>query len=133
MQDDTRIHFPQEPLRGRTILGHDRIRVMGPVPVDMPDGVVDSVDQLDGYDGVEILGLPIILGRRHRRRIDGAHAGVAANLAPLGPQTRQNARQEVRRCRAVDQHRFGRATDPGASHLGVFDDLGRHMRVGRRM
>src|SRR5215213_73174 len=54
-----------EKFPGRvSVLGHDRIGVARAVVLDMRDRPVDAVDDTRGDDGVEILGVPVVIGRR---------------------------------------------------------------------
>ena len=92
---------------------------------------VDAVHHLDGDDGVEIFGGPVVFGRRLHALVDGLRRLVAADLA-AGIDQHLDQRLEMR-CRrgAIDQQSFGRAADAGAAHLGVEHDRLGHVERGR--
>ena len=47
----------------------------------MVDSAIDTVDEADRDDGVEILGRPVGLGGRDDAALDGLRRAVAADLA----------------------------------------------------
>src|SRR5690349_6172534 len=61
MQHDRRVHLVEEFLRGRRILGHDRVGVARAVILDVRDRFIDAVDHARGDDRVQILGVPVLV------------------------------------------------------------------------
>ena len=61
-----------------------------------------------------------------------AHLGgqIAANLTAGVEQRLHERRQVVVVSVAIDEQALGRATNAGAAHLGIEDDLERHVDVG---
>ena len=51
------------------------------VVLDMDDRSIHAVDDTRGDDGVEVLGVPVIVGCRLHARVDLLHGVVAAHLA----------------------------------------------------
>ena len=58
----SRVDLVQELLGIRVVLSHDRVRVPGPVLVDMLDRFIDRVHHLHCDDVVQVLRPPILLG-----------------------------------------------------------------------
>ena len=81
--------------------------------------------------GVEVLGAPVLLGRRLHARID---APASPHRRALRSRRRAGRAAIGARCvaaqRAVDQQRLGRAADAGAPHLRVQHDRARHLEIG---
>src|SRR3954470_19411786 len=63
VQHDRGIDLAEEFPGRVSVLGHDRIGVARAVVLDMRDRPVDAVDDTRGDDGVEILGIPVVVGR----------------------------------------------------------------------
>src|SRR5256884_2096518 len=130
VQYDRRIDLAEEFLGSLYILGHDRVGVARAVILDMRDRVIDAVDDTRGDDGVEIFGVPVLVGCRLHARIDLLHGRVAAHLA-AGFDQHLDQRLQIDRCAcAIDEQRFGRAADAGPAHLSVQHDRLRHIQIG---
>ena len=113
------------------VVGDDRVGVVRAVALDMRDRLVDAVDDFRGDDRVEIFGGPVVLGRGFHARVGACT--VRRRRAPRSrrrPASSTSGFRCVVRGRPVDQQRLGRAADAGAPHLGVDDDLLRHLEIG---
>ncbi len=99
--------------------------------IDVVDRLADAVDDAHRQDRVEIFGAPVLLGRRHRRRIDRQDRRIAAQFAAGRAQIGEDRRQRRLGDFAVDQQCFGRAADRHPAHLGVEHDPPRLFRIGR--
>src|SRR5215216_506032 len=130
VQHDRGIDLAQEFPGRPDILGHDRIGVARAMVLNMRDRSVDAVDDTRGDDRVEILGIPIVVGRRLHPRVDLLHGVVAAHLA-AGFEQHLDQRLQIRSsgC-AIDQQGLGGAADAGAAHLGVQHDRLGHLEFG---
>ncbi len=86
--DGRAVDLGDEPLGGREVAGDDGLGVARAVTGDVVDRLVDRLDNADGQDLVEVLGVPVgRLGGVHGRH-DLAGDGVAAQLdafAQSGP------------------------------------------------
>ncbi len=71
----------EEALGGRLVFRDDAVGVLRAVLADVGDRRVDAVDDLHRDDGVEILGRPVLLGRRLDPGIGLLRSRVAAHLA----------------------------------------------------
>src|SRR5437016_8998737 len=81
MQHDCRIDLVEEFARGGFVLGHDRVRVLRTVVVNMRDRFIDAVHHLRGDDGVLILGIPVFVGGRLHAGVGSLSGIVTAPLA----------------------------------------------------
>ena len=81
VQDDRRIDLLQEPLRRGLVLGHDAVGVMRAIGLDVVDRRIETVDDADSDDRVEIFGAPVLFGRRRRARVGFTRRRVAADRA----------------------------------------------------
>ena len=102
----------QEPLRRGLVLGHDAIGVMRAIGLDMVDRRVETVDNADRNDRVEIFRPPILFGRRRHTRVRLTRRLVATHRAARLDQRVDQLAQQERRDRAMHEQRFGRAADP---------------------
>ena len=118
------------------VAGDDRLGVAAAVAVDVLDRLVGRVDDADGELEREVLGVPVLLGRRVDRRRRGAaargalvavqrHAGVAQRPQRAG----QERPAHVARGRAASRRRC----TPRALELGVEDDRLGRVEVGARV
>src|SRR5690606_12787667 len=121
-----------EAAGGLGVLGQDRVGVVAGVRVDPGDALVEAVDDLHAGDGVEVLGVPVFLGRGLDPVVGRDRLGVAAQSA-VGGHGFGELGDDFASNRAVDDDALGRAADAGAAELGVADDLHRLVDVGRRM
>ena len=80
-----------------------------------------------------MLGVPVLRRRGDCPRLHPAGRLVAADLAAPGNEGIQDRPELGLRDRTVDEQRLGRAADAGAPHLGVEDNLARHLGVGPGM
>src|SRR3546814_2969586 len=85
--------------------------MMGAVTIDMSNRLVEAVDHLYGDDRRQILGFPVLLGRRLGLRHGPAHRGVAADGAACSLQGLQQGRQQRPGQGAVDQQGFCRSEE----------------------
>ncbi len=67
----------------RVVLRHDRVGVLRAVSRDVRDRLVERVDDADGEDRRQVLGVPIVLGRGLHRGNQRARALAAAQLDAL--------------------------------------------------
>ena len=81
VQDDRRIDLLQEPLGHGPVLGHNAVGVMRAVGLDVVDRRIETVDDANGDDRVEIFGAPVLPRRRRNPPIGGARRSVAAHGA----------------------------------------------------
>src|SRR5512135_381253 len=98
-----RVDLAQEAHRVRVVLGHDRVGVLRTVARDVVDRHVERIDDPDGDDRREVLGVPVVLGRRLHFRNEGARALAAPHLDTLGGVDRCERRQHARRDVGVHQ------------------------------
>ena len=131
MQEDGRIDLAEETLDDFGVFGDHRLGVMRGIAVDMRDGSGYAIDQRHRDHRVEIFGAPILFRRRLEARQQRQHIGRGADFA-AGFLQRFDKRLQMRgRDGAVDQQGFGRAADAGTAHLGVDDNLQRHVEITR--
>src|SRR5262249_47404760 len=78
----------------------------GAVTADVLDGLIEAVNHPDGEDVVEILGVPVLLGGRPRRRHEGPRPLVAAELHSRLAETCGGPREESRRHRGIHEERL---------------------------
>ncbi len=105
----------------------------------MVERSVDSVHDLDRDDRIEKLVTEVFrargLGSLERRR--PARRFHCRGIDPdftAGTLQRLDDRPEVGRdAGTIDEHGFRRATDAGPPHLGIEDDVARHVEIGRGM
>ena len=97
----------------------------------MIDGATDAIDDSNGDDRVEIFGTPVLIGRCLEAWNDAEHCGRGSDFATGLRQRFDQRLQMGGDCRTVDQQGFGRAADAGPPHLGVDDNLLRHVEIGR--
>ena len=116
------IDLAEEALRGGLVLGHDAIGVMRPVGLDVLDRRLQTVDDAQSDDRVEIFGPPIVFARRRHARVGLAGGRIAAHRAARLDQRLDQGLQHERRGGAVDEQRFGGAADAGPPHLSVDRD-----------
>ncbi len=121
---------PRQEAGGRGgIAGHDGFGVRRTVARDMRDGLIDTVDHAHRDDRIQILGVPVLFGRRAHPRIDLLHGGIAAHFA-AGLQQILDQGPEVRRdTGAIHQQGLGGAADAGTPQLGIQHDAARHRQV----
>ena len=132
VQHDRRIDLAQEFLGRRLVLGDDRVGVVRAVALDVRDGGVDAVDHLDGDDGVEIFGRPVLLAAPASRARSAARTASSPRTSQPASSSIVDQRLEMRRRDgAIDQQRLGGAADAGAPHLGVEHDRLRHVERRR--
>src|ERR1700722_20719859 len=81
VQDDRRIDLLQEPLGHGPVLGHDAVGVMRAVGLDVVDRRIETVDDANGDDRVEIFGAPVLFARRRHPPIGLARGRIAAHGA----------------------------------------------------
>src|SRR6185437_4014550 len=81
VHDDRRIDLFQEALSRGSVLGHDAVGVVRAVGLDMSDRHIETVDDPDGDDRVEIFRAPVLLARRRDPLVRLARRGVAAHRA----------------------------------------------------
>ncbi len=113
------VHPLQKEPRLGVAVGDNRLRVLGAICVNMPDGLFQVVNHLDRQDQVEVLGLPVLFGGGHHVRQDLLRPGAATQLHALYPQGLSHCRQEARGYIGVNQQRLHGVTYPGALGLGV--------------
>ena len=123
------IDLLQEPLRRGLVLGHDAVGVVGAVSLDMVDRRVETVDDADRDDRVEIFRAPVLFARRRHPRIGLTRRRIAAHGAAGLDQRVDQLPQQERGDRAMHEQGFGCAADPGSPHLGVDDDPQRLVEI----
>ena len=122
---------------GDFVAGHDGVAVMGRVPGDVFDGVLQRGHDRHAELVVKVLGVKVGGGGRHAVD-DGGGALVQVQFHRRQPgggavvdqalfQHRQKGGGHV----AVHQQRFLGVADAGAAGLGVVHDVQRHRKVGR--
>ena len=129
-QHDRGVDAFEEALGRRFAFGNDRLGMLRAVAGDMLDGAVNAVDGFDGDDGIEIF-LTAVVGRRpFDTRIDlwAAASPRTSQPASSKPLTSGGRKSSVRVL--VDEQALRRAADAGAPHLGVEDELDRHVEFG---
>src|SRR5690349_22385591 len=97
MQNDRRIDLVEEFLRGVRVLRDDCIGMVRAVSVDMRDRLIDAVHDTGRDDGVEIFGVPVLVGRGLYARISSLDGLVATHLAAGLDQHRHQWPQARRR------------------------------------
>ena len=130
MQDDGGIDAVEEGLGRGRIGGDDGLGVVRAVTLDVRDGRIQPVHDLDREDRVQVLGVPVLGRGGNGARLEPAHGLVAADLAAGGDKVVQDRPELVLRDGPVDEQGLGRAADAGAPHLGVEHDPARHLGVG---
>jgi len=125
------VDLADKPLGMGVFFGDDRLGVERAVTVDMVDRLIQSVDNLDCQDQVQILRLPVLFTRRQRTRGEAADGFVAPDLHLEGAERIGHAGDESVGDVAVHEQGFQRVADPGTLGLGVDDDLSGHGDVGR--
>ena len=128
--DDGAVDPVEEGFGRLRVLGDDGLGVLGAMAGDVGDGRVDAVDHGHRDDGVQVFGFPVLVRRRHHSFVHGTGGGVPAHLAAGGNQILDDGRQTGPGDALVHQQGLRGAADPGAPHLGVEDDLARHVRIG---
>jgi len=99
-----------------------------PVPVDVLDRSVDSVDDLDREDVVQVLRRPVlVIGRLDLD--DRAGLLAAFEMAALGFQLGTDAGQELGGDRGIDQQRLGGVANRDVLTLRIDGDVDRHVQV----
>ena len=102
------------------------------MPVDVVDRLGQRIDDRDRHLEVEVLGVPVLLGRFADRRLvgSGARPLVADELdARVAEIARQPGKQPVGH-RRMHQQRLGRVAHAGTLDLRVVGDPPRHLEVG---
>ena len=127
--DDGRIDSSQKCLRRLRVFGDDGIAVVRSMRGDMRHGPGNAIHKASGADGIEIFGVPIIVGCGHDARVKRHHLGGAAHFA-AGIGQRLDDFCRIPKA-AVDQQRFGGAANAGPPHFGVHDQGCRFVRISR--
>src|SRR6185312_17407507 len=122
--DGGRVDTGDEGVGRRRVRGDDRLRVTGPVRVDVVDRVLDRVDDGDRHLQRQVLGVPVLLGGGADLDLTGKcpRPLVTYQLDPFGGQRREDLGTDARGDRRVEQQLLGRVADAGALHLGADDD-----------
>ena len=124
-----RIHLAQKPLRTRVILGQNRIRVRGAVPVNVRDRLVQPGHNAQGQRQIAVLRMPVSHlahnGVAHQR----PRLGVAQQSHAAAREVHRKPRQQRRRNLAVEQHRLHRIARRRVVRLRIVDDAHRQLRV----
>ena len=135
----SRIDAREERLDGRGArrvgrVGHDGLGMLRTVAVHVVHGLVHAGNAAHGQLGRQVLGRPVVLGRRLgldaalRRHGAGALVGVQGH-APLA-QVGEHRRQELLGRRLVHEQRLGRVAHPVAAALRVHHDGAGPLEVG---
>ena len=112
------------------VFGDDRLGVVRAIMRYVSDGGADIVHHLDRNDGVFVLGVPVLFGRRLGVGDQPLHRRISADFAAAGEQRVDYRLQVGGDPILVDQQRLGGAADAGPPHLGVDRDIDRHHQLG---
>ena len=118
--------------RGGRVRGDDALGVRRAVLRDVRDGRVHAVDDARRDDGVEIFGVPVLLGGRLTRASTFCTAASPRTSQPASSSHCTTGARCVAAQARVDQQGLGGAADAGAAQLGVHHDLARHGEIGIR-
>jgi hypothetical protein len=113
------------------VVRDDRLGQAGAVPADVPDGVVEVVDDADGQDQIEIFRVPVRLGGRGGLRDQCARALAATQLHPRIDEPTRHGGEEPRSHLAMDEQRLERVAHARSLGLGIQREADRHVEVGR--
>jgi hypothetical protein len=133
MQNDGRIDFAQEPLRGLAVVGDDCVGVARSVALDMSHCGREIIHDLHSNDRIKILGGPILLGGWLRTFVYGHRRRVAADLAAGVNQHGNEGFQVGSHAGAIDKQGLRRAAHARPPHFGVQDNSLGHLERGRAM
>ena len=130
--DDGAVHAGGKAAHHRQVLGENSLGVSGGVAADVLGGRIDVVNHPHSQVQAAVLGLPVLLARRHEQLArTGRHGLLLKDLARgvVGvqdhatlPQRTGRLRQVGRRHLAVDEERLSGVTHAHALCLGVDDD-----------
>ena len=132
VHDDGAVDFGEEAVGHVLVRRDDGIGMARGMARDVGERFVEPVDHGNRKDRLEIFGIPVVVGGGRNARVDGARAGIAAQLAP-GVEQRLDQAVGVIGIGRVDQQGFHRAANAGAAHLGIEHDRLGHRRIGRGM
>ena len=125
------VDLGDEPAGGGEVAGQDRLGVARAVAADVGDRGVERVDDADGQDQVEVLGVPVGgLGRASSR---GGSPGSPRRPGARRPRAWRASATSGRKVGAASRwtRRVSAALQtPGALGLGVDDDPDGHREVG---
>ena len=96
---------------------------------DVRDRRVDVLHHAHRDDGIQVFGIPVLLGRGRHARIDRRTRRIAAHRAAGVEQGTDQRRKMGGHAAPVHQQRFRRAAHAGAPQLGVQHDVLRHLQV----
>src|SRR5689334_4655662 len=128
-----RVDFAEEAHGARVIVRDDRVGVLRPVAGDVLDRRVERVDDPNGDDRGEVLGVPVVLGRLFYRGHQRARMRVTAHLHAFRRVDRRERAQHARGGVGVDEERLHRIAGRVALRLRVVGDADRHVGVGARV
>ena len=102
--DDGAVDLAQEAFGAVRVLGDDAVGMVRAIGRDMRRRLVETLDDADRNDAVQIFGAPVFLVRRCRARDQFATCRIAAYRAAGLAQRRPDSREDAVRNLAIDEN-----------------------------
>jgi hypothetical protein len=129
VQHNSAVDVAQESLRCAIVISNDALSVPVSVCRNMLDCGVEPVNNMDGYDRIEVFGRPVLFAGGDSTIDDLTDLFITADLTSGLAQCASDYGQQAPRGGAIDEQRFCCATDARAPHFCVKHDIARHLWI----